>query len=248
MTTPPGWYDDGHGAQRWWDGQGWTEHVAPPAPGAGAPTASALAADQVGSYPAAGSLGAAVAGQTGSPQASGPVGTAAAQAMPSGAAEGAPKRPFPLWIVFVVLGLLLAGLVAAAAIFLPRLFSTLEAGGEHQAAAVAAVERYDQAWTDADCDAYFATTTASYRQAMGMTDCRAFETTMSEFRDSTEGYTLTVTAVRDDGDAVMVETTETYRNLLDDGSGATPTDETVHYRYTVISGESGWAIDGVEEQ
>lgn len=128
MTTPPGWYDDGHGAQRWWDGQGWTEHVAPPAPGAGAPTASALAADPVGSYPAAGSLGAAVAGQTGSPQASGPFGTAAAQAMPSGAAEGAPKRPFPLWIVFVVLGLLLAGLVAAAAIFLPRLFSTLEAG------------------------------------------------------------------------------------------------------------------------
>jgi hypothetical protein len=22
----PGWYDDGHGKQRWWDGAGWTEH------------------------------------------------------------------------------------------------------------------------------------------------------------------------------------------------------------------------------
>ena len=28
MTTgpEPGWYDDGHGKQRWWDGAGWTEH------------------------------------------------------------------------------------------------------------------------------------------------------------------------------------------------------------------------------
>lgn len=31
-TTPaaaPGWYPDGSGAQRWWDGRAWTEHVAP---------------------------------------------------------------------------------------------------------------------------------------------------------------------------------------------------------------------------
>ncbi len=31
-TTPPGWYDDGQGAQRWWDGNGWTEHTQPAAP------------------------------------------------------------------------------------------------------------------------------------------------------------------------------------------------------------------------
>ncbi len=29
MTTPAGWYDDGSGKQRWWDGQQWTEHFAP---------------------------------------------------------------------------------------------------------------------------------------------------------------------------------------------------------------------------
>ncbi|CAH0160192.1 hypothetical protein SRABI76_01016 [Microbacterium oxydans] len=29
MTTPAGWYDDGSGRQRWWDGQQWTEHFAP---------------------------------------------------------------------------------------------------------------------------------------------------------------------------------------------------------------------------
>ncbi|KQR36903.1 DUF2510 domain-containing protein [Microbacterium sp. Leaf159] len=33
MTTPAGWYDDGSGRQRWWDGVAWTEHtVAAPAP------------------------------------------------------------------------------------------------------------------------------------------------------------------------------------------------------------------------
>ncbi|MFK4761579.1 DUF2510 domain-containing protein [Microbacterium sp. ZW T5_45] len=29
MTTPAGWYDDGSGRHRWWDGEQWTEHFAP---------------------------------------------------------------------------------------------------------------------------------------------------------------------------------------------------------------------------
>lgn len=41
-TTPPGWYDDGRGQQRWWDGQRWTEHLRtaqppPPPPGPAGP-------------------------------------------------------------------------------------------------------------------------------------------------------------------------------------------------------------------
>ena len=28
MTTPPGWYSDGGGPQRWWDGVRWTDHYA----------------------------------------------------------------------------------------------------------------------------------------------------------------------------------------------------------------------------
>ena len=30
-STPPGWYPDGQGGQRWWDGSQWTEHTQPPA-------------------------------------------------------------------------------------------------------------------------------------------------------------------------------------------------------------------------
>lgn len=31
MRTPPGWYDDGSGRQRWWDGQQWADrYLAPP--------------------------------------------------------------------------------------------------------------------------------------------------------------------------------------------------------------------------
>ena len=30
-----GWYDDGTGTRRWWDGQNWTDRVQPPAPATG---------------------------------------------------------------------------------------------------------------------------------------------------------------------------------------------------------------------
>ena len=32
MSVPAGWYDDGSGRQRWWDGEQWTDTYAPEAP------------------------------------------------------------------------------------------------------------------------------------------------------------------------------------------------------------------------
>ncbi|WP_309632400.1 DUF2510 domain-containing protein [Nocardioides zeae] len=38
MSTPPGWYDDGSGTQRWWNGTTWGEQPPPPAfPAGGLP-------------------------------------------------------------------------------------------------------------------------------------------------------------------------------------------------------------------
>ncbi|WP_449408593.1 septum formation family protein [Microbacterium maritypicum] len=38
MTIPAGWYDDGSGRRRWWDGSGWTQHtLAAPAPATATP-------------------------------------------------------------------------------------------------------------------------------------------------------------------------------------------------------------------
>lgn len=31
-ATQAGWYNDGSGTMRWWDGQNWTDRVQPPAP------------------------------------------------------------------------------------------------------------------------------------------------------------------------------------------------------------------------
>lgn len=35
MSTPAGWYPDAGGTPRYWDGQAWTAHTAPPGPGIG---------------------------------------------------------------------------------------------------------------------------------------------------------------------------------------------------------------------
>lgn len=54
MTTPAGWYDDGSGRQRWWDGVAWTEHtVAAQAPSTG--TAPATGQSTAGVDPVVGS-------------------------------------------------------------------------------------------------------------------------------------------------------------------------------------------------
>lgn len=32
VDTQAGWYDDGSGTKRWWDGENWTDSMQPPAP------------------------------------------------------------------------------------------------------------------------------------------------------------------------------------------------------------------------
>ena len=79
---PPGWYDDGSGRQRYWDGTQWTEHLAPLAP----PTDQAATVP----YETAPYGGSAGAGTTAD------AGTAPGAVPPAGATTmmpGAPSRP-----------------------------------------------------------------------------------------------------------------------------------------------------------
>ncbi len=51
--TPAGWYDDGHGSLRWWDGSVWTDHTAPLKHEPAGPAAPAAAETRVEVLPPA---------------------------------------------------------------------------------------------------------------------------------------------------------------------------------------------------
>ena len=83
-TAPPGWYDDGQGGRRWWDGSQWGAAEQPAAPPTGPPPATPPYGQQYGQQP------------YGAPQ------------------SGAPKKRTGLIIGIVAALVLLAGGIVAA--------------------------------------------------------------------------------------------------------------------------------------
>ena len=308
-TTPPGWYDDGHGAMRWWDGSQWTEHVAQPdpEPSPDAPTeAEIVAASEAAATadhqtyaatgaPAQPATDAAPAAQPAYPTQPGfpaqpgyaaqpgfaaQPGEAAAYpphpgdpaaylaahpghetpgypggAAPAGgfAAATEPRRSSKLWILWLVLGLVLLGVVIAAAVLIPILLlsaatSGAAGGSDDERSAVAAVELYDEAWQDADCDAFETSTTEEFRASSGIGDCASFEAEAELFDDSVEDYEVRVDDVASEQDTITVTTTETYLTVLDDAGEPleTPEPMSVTFTYTVIAVDGEWAIDAID--
>jgi hypothetical protein len=249
--TPAGWYDDRHGAMRWWDGTQWTDHVQP---------AEDAPRDAAGADLGTGGTGAAPSGYPGATPTSAPgvaqPGPYAPVPGPPAADGGGPERPKSrLWILWVVLGGVALLFVIAAAILIPLLiglFSSAAGGGASTAdesAAVAVVEQYDDAWGDADCDDYLASTTQAWRDAYGYADCADFELQAEAFDDSTEDYDMTITSVRTlDEDTVEVSTSETYLATVDENGQqlATPEPAEDLFVYTVVRDAAGWAIDDIQ--
>ncbi|GAA1995899.1 DUF2510 domain-containing protein [Microbacterium pumilum] len=281
-TTPPGWYDDGHGAMRWWDGTVWTEHVATPEhePAAYAeqpsgateplhPDAHARTA-YPGGYPA---------GYPGAEEAVYPPDAGYAGAYPAGEPPVYPTdggafiaatepRKSRLWIVWVVLGVIVLGIVIALAVLVPVLFLSLTSNagssgqstggtsteepaeidpptGADETAAAAAVEMFNDAIESNDCAAYFASTTEQFRNALEVVDCDEFAQATENFTTDFTDYELTVTSVEQEGDSISVYTTETYTSPLDDQGeeAAQPQQYEDHFRYIVVGTPDGWLVD-----
>lgn len=244
-TTPPGWYDDGRGALRWWDGNQWTEHVQTP----DAETAESGPLDDAA--PAA--LPAELAPEGSVPAASTPPGYPGGfpgGTAPSGGFISAtePKKS-KLWIVWVVVGVVLLGLVILAAVLIPLLIGMFGGSGVSDAdrqSAVSTVELYDEAWQTGDCEKFDAATTENFRTGLQITDCATFTAASQGFVDSVDDYTLDVTSVESEAaDQVTVITSETYTSMVDDEGN--PSDEALpyedRYAYILIPVGDGWAID-----
>lgn len=196
----------------------------------------------------------------GAPHAEGayPEGYPGADAAPGAFTAATEPRKSKLWILWVVLGVVLLGIVIAAAIVIPLLFLSLAGGsgsqgatdpqGAEQEAAVAAVELYDDAWQNADCEAYEQSTTEDFRAASQLQDCEAFTSTATEFSASVQDYVVTVTDIETEGDSIIVSTTESYNALFDEGGAPLdePTPDEVEYDYTVIQVDGDWVIDYLE--
>lgn len=254
-TTPPGWYDDGHGAMRWWDGSQWTEHVAEPdaEPSPDAPTeAEIVAASEADAQAGPG----AVPGAAAAPGAAAdPTEPPAAGEYPAGgggfAAATQPRRS-NLWLVWLGLGIVLLGVVIAAAILIPVALMNAATGSgadsDDERAAVATVELYDDAWQEADCDAFQASTTENFRTTLGMADCETFISEAQWFDDSADDYEVRIDEVATEGETISVSTTETYNSLVDEAGAPLeqPEPGSVAYTYTLIAVDGGWVIDAIE--
>lgn len=263
-TTPPGWYDDGHGALRWWDGAQWTEHVHTPE--AEQVLDAQPDGDGEGLVAAAGPGHDAAAPADSIPPelapeqpASDPADAAAppvppVPSAPPGYPGGFPGGPAPsggfiaatepkkskLWIVWVVVGVVLLGAVIVAAILIPLLigmFGSMSDGGadsDAEDAAVAAVQLYDEAWRTADCAKFDESTTEAFRSALQIPDCESFTASAQGFIDTVEDYQVAILSVEQDGESVTVMTSETYLSSFDQDGNALETPAPFDDRYAYV--------------
>lgn len=223
-----GWYDQGNGTQRYWDGSQWTEHTAPsaapaapaapvappvpPAPAVPEPVAPAPVPEPVAAPPAPVAV----------PAAPMPV---SASIPPPPLAVAPKKRKVWPWILGIGIFVLVGVIVLVAVIVAVVMNAT---AGPREA-----IDAFDQAWADASCEQMQAVTTSNYREVAQYTDCAVFEETAASLGGATS---LSVTSTDITNGVATVETIETYEG------------DSTEYKavYVLVQEDGNWLIDSVD--
>lgn len=247
-TGSPGWYDDGHGAVRWWDGAAWTEHVAADARLHAAPTSTAVV-DRAGSAPTA---IAAPEGWLEDQLARVDVGVP----QPVDSAADAPSaRPGRSRRVAVIVGAAAIGVAFVVVVSVASAMSVIGPFASEPAsqndpleAEVAVrddVDRFHASLLENDCGEFFATTTAEFRQKLDATDCAGFGL-LADRADAAVDPVFVVGDVIVGGDVATAAVAQSFVSSIDPQGN--PTEQPVgyvdHLEYRVIASDGGWVIAG----
>ena len=255
MSVPAGWYNDGQGQQRYWDGSQWTEHTAPlpdetaPAAPVAAPAAPvAPPAPPVAEAPAPPVAPAAPAPPAAAAPAA-PAAPIAAPAAPQSYAAPAPAKSASKTGLWVGLG---AGVVVIGAIAVV-LITMLGGGGGGSSTPEAAVESFLDAAKDGDCKAMVSLMKFDEGTDEGeaLEDCES-SSDAGLFGAETESMKFTVGEATVDGDSATVEVTismtvdyvkETGYTAEELESFGLPTTEEIEQTMTMrLVKDGGWKL------
>ena len=120
--------------------------------------------------------------------------------------------------------------------------------GGNERAAVETIRSYNQAWVDADCDAYMATTTESFRIDLNVNGCAGFAPAARSYSEGVANFENTPTDIeRPSMQAMEIKVHETYDSLTDvDGQ---PLEEPFlideYWVYTLLLVDGAWVISEV---